>query len=474
MTTQYSLVNYSDVSRQPDMRIDADYYSPIFLKIETKLDSLNSKEFDFFIESITDGKHGGVTFTKKGIRFLRNTNVKEFIIDDREILYISESESNETKRAEVSPGNILYTSIGTIGETLVVPPFVTRANINQNLVKIVMRKAFSPYYIAAFLNCKYGKNQSMRLGGGNVQGIINYPKIKTIKIFYPKDSGLIDIIEKIYKRAVKFYYDSFIIYQQAEQILLSELNLLNWKPKHRLSFVKNFSDTQSAQRIDAEYLQPMYENITRAVSLSKNHSCLGDLVSIKKCIEPGSEAYQDKGIMFMRVSNLSKFGFKDGNQQHISEDLYIRIKQHQPKQGEILLSKDATPGITYYLKDEPDKMIPSSGILRLKINNETKLYPEYLTLVLNSVIVQKQIERDTGGSIINHWLVDQIKNTIIPILPIAEQKKIAGMVNESFCNREFSQQLLDVAKRGVELAIEENEKQAQEWIGSELKKLNIK
>jgi len=203
--------------------------------------------------------------------------------------------------------------------------------------------------------------------------------------------------------------------------------------------------------------------------LSKDYACLGDLVSIKKCIEPGSEAYQDNGVIFLRVSNLSKFGFKDGNQQYISEDLYKTLKQHQPKKGEILLSKDATPGIAYYLKDEPEKMVPSGGILRLKVKDEEKLYPEYLTLVLNSVIVQKQIERDAGGSIINHWLVDQVKNTLIPILPIAKQKKIAETVNESFCNRELSKQLLDIAKRGVELAIEKDEKTAEKWISGEVK-----
>jgi restriction endonuclease S subunit len=136
--------------------------------------------------------------------------------------------------------------------------------------------------------------------------------------------------------------------------------------------------------------------------------------------------------------------------------------------------KDATPGIAYYLKDEPENMIPSGGILRLTVKDEDKLYPEYLTIVLNSVIVQKQIERDAGGSVINHWRVDQVKNTLIPILPVTGQKEIAKMVNDSFCNRELSKRLLKLAKRGVEMSIEKDEKTAQEWIDSELRKLNIK
>ncbi len=118
-------------------------------------------------------------------------------------------------------------------------------------------------------------------------------------------------------------------------------------------------------------------------------------------------------------------------------------------------------------------MIPSGGILRLKVNDESKVYPEYLTLVLNSVIVQKQIERDVGGSIINHWLVDQVKKTLIPVLPVAKQKEIADTVNESFSNRELSKQLLEIAKRGVELAIEKDEHQAQKWIDEKLNRIGI-
>ena len=84
------------------------------------------------------------------------------------------------------------------------------------------------------------------------------------------------------------------------------------------------------------------------------------------------------------------------------------------------------------MSDVPSKMIPSSGILRLTVKDTAKIIPEYLTLVLNSVIVQKQIERDVGGSVINHWLVDQVKDAIIPILEVSVQKEISDKIAESF------------------------------------------
>ena len=65
-----------------------------------------------------------------------------------------------------------------------------------------------------------------------------------------------------------------------------------------------------------------------------------------------------------------------------------------------------------------------------------------------------QIERDAGGSIIIHWRPDQVENTIIPILPLKTQQKIADLVNESFKLRKEAKELLEEAKKRVEEEIE--------------------
>jgi len=87
--------------------------------------------------------------------------------------------------------------------------------------------------------------------------------------------------------------------------------------------------------------------------------------------------------------------------------------------------------------------------------------------------VQRQIERDAGGSIINHWLVDQVKDTLIPILPLAIQGQIMETVDKFFSDREQSKHLLDIAKRGMEMAIERSEKDARIGLRRGLK-LNIR
>ena len=111
------------------------------------------------------------------------------------------------------------------------------------------------------------------------------------------------------------------------------------------------------------------------------------------------------------------------------------------------------------------EIITSGALLHLNIIDDEFL-PNYLTLVLNSPIVQLQAERDAGGSIIQHWKPSEIEEVIIPKLPLDSQKKISDLVLQSFKLKKQSEQLLDIAKKAVEIAIEQNEATAIDYINS--------
>jgi len=312
----------------------------------------------------------------------------------------------------------LLTIAETIGHAAVATNLPEFTNSNQAIANITLKDNISPYYLTIFLICKYGKGQTKRLTISSVQPNLLLTQVKKIKTFIPLPEFQ-KFIANIYKSSLKTLYKSEQFYNEAQTLLLSELGLLDWKPKHQLSFVKNFLDTQDAGRFDAEYFQPKYEEIVKAIKGYKNGwDVLDNIVLVKKCVEVGSTEYIDEGIPFIRVSNLSPLELTE--EKYISEELYTELINHQPKQGEILFSKDATPGIAYYLNEKPQRMIPSGGILRL-ILKDKRLNGEYLTLVLNSLLVKKQINRDVGGSVILHWRPDQVKQTLIPILDNKKQ-----------------------------------------------------
>jgi len=108
---------------------------------------------------------------------------------------------------------------------------------------------------------------------------------------------------------------------------------------------------------------------------------LGKITLYTKGIEVGSSAYTESGIPFLRVSNLSKHGIVDDSVNFISDELYNVLREkYEPQQGEILLSKDATPGIAYFL-DESVQGIIASGILRLSLIEDI---PPYLLMSIKN------------------------------------------------------------------------------------------
>lgn len=470
---QYSVVNYKTVKEEShSLRIDADFFRADYLDIQNKLKSKSYKKLVDYKVKIKHPTEIKREYKEDGVLFLRAQNVRPLQIDiESNPVYISKEDAGLLRNNFISKKDILLTRTGAnFGQCSI---FLSNQQaIASSHTFIIKSGELNPFFLAVFLNTNFGRKLIDKGMYGGLQ-----PEVAPFFLYQiplPVFNAIPNLIERIYQLSQKYIDNSKSLYSQAEQLLLSELGLLDWKPKHELAFVKNFSDAQKAERFDAEYFQPKYEEIVEAVRKYKGgFDDLGNLVKIKKSVEPGSDAYQENGVPFVRVSNLSKFELSANNQQFIAKELYEELKAHQPRKGEILLSKDATPGMAYYLNEEPQKMIVSGGILRLKMDNK-QILPEYLTLVLNSVIVQKQIERDAGGSIINHWRPDQVKATLIPILKEDKQKEIKELIEKSFSNRKLSKSLLEIAKRGVELAIEKDEQEAEKWIDDEIKKLGIK
>ena len=70
-----------------------------------------------------------------------------------------------------------------------------------------------------------------------------------------------NVISLMVNNAHQKIKESKQIYQNAEKILLSELGLFDWQPKHTLTWVKQSSEIIKTQRVDAEHFQPKYEEI---------------------------------------------------------------------------------------------------------------------------------------------------------------------------------------------------------------------
>ena len=246
---------------------------------------------------------------------------------------------------------------------------------------------------------------------------------------------------------------AFEEWNQAVWLLFTEIGItsnIDVKAPIGSTYKKLSNSFLKSGRLDAEYYQPKYDHLFSELKRFKTKT-IRQIATLSKSIEPGSDAYCEKGIPFIRVADLSKFGLSEPAVYLNKLEFKDTIR---PQKDTILLSKDGSVGITYKM-EEPIDVITSGAIIHLNITDKDVL-PDYLTLVLNSSVVKLQAERDAGGSIIQHWKPSEIEDVIIPILPTSEQVTISKMLQQSFTLRKESKRLLQEAIQIVETAIEEN------------------
>ena len=454
----YSVVNFLEIKAVDDFRIDAEYWHPTFIW-NSKLVSPRQKLRDYVDHNIANIKSSPIN------RDFEYLEISQISLSSFEYQTTTVQLGEEPDRAHhlLKKRDVVVSTVRPNRNAIA---FIKTDGIVGSSGLVVLRSNnIDAEYLYAFCKTSYFVNCLIRANKASMYPAVSAGDILDTPLFVPSKSLRLLVVE-IVKNAAIALDKSKQIYAQAQTFLLAELGLADWRPKHHLTFVKNFSDTEHAERIDADYFQPKYDEIVNAIKNYKgqdNWDTLENLVTLKKCVEVGSKEYLETGIPFVRVSNLSPFEITQ--EKYISEELYTELTQHQPKRGEILLSKDATPGIAYYLREVPEKMIPASGILRLKGKTD-KIGNEYLTLVLNSILTQEQINRDVGGSVILHWRPDQVAGTIVPILHQDKQAEIEQKVLESFNLRKRAKSLLEHAKGAVEIAIEQDEQTAINWLES--------
>jgi len=451
-------------------RIDAELYEKQQIRFERKIRNLDhttlEKETSLIRKGIFDIKSD--VYSTIGVPFVRISNLKNCSIDTSDIIYIPENENLNYIETFLSKGDIIISKTANAAASIV---DIDNCNTSQDTVAIKLKSTskLNSYYTVIFLNSKFGLKQMQRWFTGNIQMHLNLTVCKE-KLLIPVFTTKFQLrINKLFELSLEKKKFASRKYLQAETILLESLGLKDFSPSSEPVNIKSFKESFGASgRLDAEYYQMKYEQMMTHIQ-KQDHSLLKDLVMIQKSIEPGSDVYSEDGMPFLRVADYNKFGLNEPEKK-LSIDYCFQnsnlINGLKPKKGTILFSKDGSVGNAYLLQKD-EELVTSGAILHLHLKRTNDIVPEYLTLVLNSQVVKMQSERDAGGSIILHWRISEIENVLIPIIPLDIQQEIAGLVNESFHLKSKSEQLLETAKRAVEMAIEEGEARAMEWMESQ-------
>lgn len=402
-------------------------------------------------------------FIDEGVPYYRGQDAGAFFIENSNPICIDEKtfELPVMKRSHLKKGDVILSIVGTIGSLSLVYSDKS-ATCSCKLAILRPKEGKNAELLATFLRGKYGQAQITRFTRGAVQkGLILEDMDQLVVPVF--GDGIVEAIRNAIQSAYQIQEKANNCYREAQRTLVNSVGSIS-VPAESVS-VRNISTSfYTTGRLDAEYYQPKYDALFTVLSTIKTKKLGGahGIVNIEKSIDPGSEVYVEDGIPFVRVSDVSKFEISEPEVK-LRNDILPNPEVLFPQKDTILLSKDGSVGIAY--KTESTMPVITSGaLLHLTVRNKAEVLPDYLTLVLNSPIVQLQAERDSNGAIIQHWKPSEIENVIIPVLDMDIQKEIATKVQESFALRKQSKQLLEYAKQAVEMAIEQGEDVAMEWL----------
>ncbi|MFC1676328.1 restriction endonuclease subunit S [Planctomycetota bacterium] len=465
---QYSIVNIKEIQQSVfGGRIDAEFYLPVYLDSDAAINKIGYRLLDAITSKIDVGHVGSMVneYAINGVWLLQTQNVKEFFLDESSKIFINAKFHDYLKKSKVRKGDILIARSGSFGTASI---YLEDEEINSADIIIIkpLKEQVNPYYLITFLNCKYGTNQLLRFASGGLQGHVNLTILEKLKVCNPSESTQ-RYIEAVVKESYLSKKASEELYNQSQTILLSELGLTNWQPEHALSFVKNYSDAEQAERIDAEYFQPKYEKIENAIkSYAAGYSLIKDeFKQNKSTFKPDDK----KNYQYVEIGSINVSSGEVEANEVLGIELPANAKRVL-KKNDVVISKVRTyrGAITIIDKDG----YVGSGAFTV-LHEKGRINKETLFVFLHSKPLLAWSLKPNTGTSYPVIIDDDILNLPIPLFREKVQAQIQEKITESFALRKESKHLLECAKRAVEIAIEQDEKTAMRWIEEQTETMKI-
>ena len=315
--------------------------------------------------------------------------------------------------------------------------------------------------LVSFLNSKYGRLEIEKFSMASNQ--VNFSPAKFREMRIPNlGITLNDKIEKIYYQAFMLLEESRKLCLYAETLLLETLSLKDFEPSTDGVNVKSYKDSfLTSGRLDSEYYEKKYEDIESKILGYKNGADI--LKNQIEYITTGEYASSYESIGLESVPYIRNNNMKKGHIE-LDDEYYVNPNNFKTKAniGEILTSRVGTIGLFGVIKAGQVNCVYSDNILCFKLKGS--YIPEVYAMLFSTELYKLLLEKLAGGSVQPLITQTSIKELPIPNFEYSIQLKVADLINESFRLRKQSEQLLETAKRAVEIAIEQDEDAAMRYI----------
>ena len=178
-----------------------------------------------------------------------------------------------------------------------------------------------------------------------------------------------------------------------------------------------------------------YQNVPFDIPASWEWVTIGDISQlVTKGTTPrgGNVAYVDSGIGFLRAENV--VGYKNlnlNNLKFITEDLHNSfLSRSKLKKNDLLITIAGTLGRTAIVTEDVLPLNANQAVSIVRLIDERFL--NYVVYCLNSPIIQSKYTSAQKVTAIPNLTLEIIRDTFLPLPPLAEQKRIVSEIERIF------------------------------------------
>ena len=455
-----------------DFRLEAEYYSKIYEKLGVNLTKNHLVELSTLVKSKIITGHTPSMKNEKfyggKISFIKTDNLRDNFIKEPFSDYLSELGDEKIKNSRLKEFDIITTIIGAtykiIGRSCLVNSTMLPSNINQNIALIRADiKKINPYYLNVYMQSLYGKLYLHWLSRQTEQVNLNCEevgKLKVARFSNPFEESLATLNKKSYGLNII----SNEKYSKAEKLLLSELGLENFNPSSEKVSIKTLKESfLKTGRLDSEYYQPKYDEIEKkldkiGVEKLENICSLINYgtVPTSPYVKSNSSIPYIKG---MNLKNCFVVGDLDGieNTDTLQDKFFT-------KENDIIISQMGTVGDVGIITKEQENYLFASFTIRARLDDD-RFNPFFVGAYIQNVAKEYYLYRNIAqASVRQNTDLPTIKNMPIPLVKKEVQDEIADYIKQSMEYSKKAKELLEIATKSVEIAIDKDETAAHNFL----------
>ena len=385
---------------------------------------------------IVDGDHNPPIAQKTESEYIMISSknvINNSITHLDDVRYLSKADFElSNARTQVSKGDVLFTSVASLGRTCIYD--LDYPITFQRSVTVICTKIFNKY-LRLFLDSPIYQNYVVENARGTAQKGFYINQISDSWIPIPPLNEQIRIVEKAQSLLDVVQIIEYSKEEISNNILDLKSKILDLAISGKL--VRQVKSDEPAiellKRINAQY-QPTdnrhYENTKITIPRNWCWVKLGEIFDVVSAKRVFQSEWQKTGIPFYRAREIVKLS----NCGHVDNELYISIEHFEslknkygaPEADDIMLSAVGTIGKCYIVNKNDRFYYKDASVLCLK--NIYNLNSEYIKFVLDSSVVQMQMQDQSKGTTVDTITIEKAKGYYIPLPPVTEQSRIVKAI----------------------------------------------